>query len=188
MFLTLPEELVVAILAQVPFGSRLRAAATSTFFLKHCMTATHDLDLQEYRHALNDASQITGLLKRLPHLTRLSLKRCFKVQVSSLFESNTIFLRLIDLDVIGARMLNSVDEARSIFAKVPNLEEINFGLFDSMTDDYLETVGQSCPKLRRLWIGGCRLITSSGIRKITSQCPKLSNFNFCACYTLDGGA
>jgi hypothetical protein len=185
--LDLPRELVDLILAQLPLACRLRAASVCRLFRHSVRRATTELDFQEHRLLLLNSAQIIPLLQNLPHLRRLSLKRCFKLDIRDIFLAN-YFPDLIDLDISGTRLQNSIEEAEIIFSRVPALEELNIGLFDSMSDIFIGIIADRCPKLRRLWIGGCRDITVAGIRKISSECPKLNNFNFCACYQFNSGS
>eukprot|EP01122_Echinamoeba_exundans_P008337 TRINITY_DN274_c0_g1_i5.p1 TRINITY_DN274_c0_g1~~TRINITY_DN274_c0_g1_i5.p1 ORF type:complete len:434 (-),score=19.70 TRINITY_DN274_c0_g1_i5:83-1384(-) len=179
--LDIPRELLDHILSLLPVPCRLRAARVCRLFQLSAWRATRELDLQEHRLSLLNSSQIIPLLQNLPHLRRLSLKRCFKLDIKEIFLGN-YFPDLIDLDISGTRLQNSTEEAEIIFSRVPSLEELNIGLFDSMSDSYIEIIGTRCPKLRRLWIGGCRDISVEGIRLISSSCSNLINFNFCACY------
>ncbi|PKA57727.1 F-box protein SKP2A [Apostasia shenzhenica] len=141
-----------------------------------------DLDLSK-SHKLTDSS-LYALAHGCPHLTKLNISGCTAFSDSALAYLMSFCRNLKYLNLCGCVMAASDRALQAIAYNCRQLQSLNLGWCEDVTDKGVICLALGCPDLRALDLCGCVLITDESVIALANGCPRLRSLGLYYCQNI----
>ncbi|RLM97798.1 F-box protein FBL2 [Panicum miliaceum] len=148
--------------------------------LAHKFTKLQVLTLRQNKPQLED-SAVEAVANYCHDLRELDLSRSFRLSDRSLYALAHGCPRLTRLNISGCS--NFSDTALTyLTCRCKNLKCLNLcGCVKAASDRALQAIAQNCGQLQSLNLGWCDNITDKGVTSLASGCPDLRAVDLCGC-------
>jgi len=141
-----------------------------------------ELDLSR-SFRLSDLS-LYALAHGCPHLTRLNISGCSNFSDSALVFLSSQCKNLKCLNLCGCVRAASDRALQAIACNCGQLQSLNLGWCDSITDKGVTSLASGCPELRAVDLCGCVLITDESVVALANGCPHLRSLGLYYCQNI----
>ncbi|KAK1300932.1 F-box protein SKP2A [Acorus calamus] len=141
-----------------------------------------DLDLSK-GHRLTDSS-LYALAHGCPHLTKLNISGCSAFNDSALAYLASVCTKLKCLNLCGCVRAASDRALQAIAYSCIQLQSLNLGWCENITDKGVISLALGCPDLRALDLCGCVLITDESVIALANGCPHLRSLGLYYCQNI----
>ncbi|KAJ6811067.1 F-box protein SKP2A-like isoform X1 [Iris pallida] len=141
-----------------------------------------DLDLSK-SHGLSDRS-LYALAHGCPCLTKLNISGCSAFSDSALAYLTGFCRNLKNLNLCGCVKPASDRALEAIGYNCSQLQSLNLGWCESITDIGVISLALGCPDLRALDLCGCVLITDESVIALANGCPRLRSLGLYYCQNI----
>ncbi|KAL6614064.1 hypothetical protein ACP70R_036334 [Stipagrostis hirtigluma subsp. patula] len=141
-----------------------------------------ELDLSR-SFRLSDRS-LYALAHGCPHLTRLNISGCSNFSDAALVFLTSQCKNLKCLNLCGCVRAASDRALQAIGCNCGQLQSLNLGWCDSITDKGVTSLASGCPELRAVDLCGCVLITDDSVVALANGCPHLRSLGLYYCQNI----
>lgn len=141
-----------------------------------------ELDLSR-SFRLSDRS-LYALAHGCPHLTRLNISGCSNFSDAALVFLSSQCKNLKCLNLCGCVRAASDRALQAIACNCGQLQSLNLGWCDSITDKGVTSLASGCPELRAVDLCGCVLITDESVVALANGCPHLRSLGLYYCQNI----
>lgn len=148
--------------------------------LAHKFTKLQVLSLRQIRAQLED-NGVEAVANNCHDLRELDLSRSFRLSDRSLYALAHGCSRLTRLNISGC---SNFSDAALVFlsSQCKNLKCLNLcGCVRAASDRALQAIACNCGQLQSLNLGWCDSITDKGVTSLASGCPELRAVDLCGC-------
>ncbi|XP_066307653.1 F-box protein SKP2A-like [Miscanthus floridulus] len=142
----------------------------------------HELDLSR-SFRLSDRS-LYALAHGCPHLTRLNISGCSNFSDAALVFLSSQCNNLKCLNLCGCVRAASDRALQAIACNCGQLQSLNLGWCDSITDKGVTSLASGCPELRAVDLCGCVLITDESVVALANGCSHLRSLGLYYCQNI----
>lgn len=141
-----------------------------------------DLDLSR-SFRLSDRS-LYALADGCPHLARLNISGCSNFSDTALMDLTASCTGLKYLNLCSCVRAASDRALQAIGQNCNQLQSLNLGWCESVTDKGVVCLASGCPNLRALDLCGCILITDESVIALANGCPRLRSLGLYYCQNI----
>ncbi|KAF3329322.1 F-box protein SKP2A-like protein [Carex littledalei] len=139
------------------------------------------LSLRQNRPQLEDGA-VEAVANNCHELKDLDLSRSFRLSDRSLYALSDGCPHLTRLNISGCS--NFSESALAIGQNCNQLQSLNLGWCESITDKGVVCLASGCPNLRALDLCGCILITDESVIALANGCPRLKSLGLYYCQNI----
>lgn len=148
----------------------------------NCCHDLRELDLSR-SFRLSDRS-LYALAHGCPHLTRLNISGCSNFSDAALAFLTSQCKDLKCLNLCGCVSAASDRALQAIACNCGQLQSLNLGWCDGITDKGVTSLASGCPELRAVDLCGCVLITDESVVALADGCPHLRSLGLYYCQNI----
>uniref|UniRef100_A0A8R7PVV9 F-box/LRR-repeat protein 15-like leucin rich repeat domain-containing protein n=1 Tax=Triticum urartu TaxID=4572 RepID=A0A8R7PVV9_TRIUA len=148
--------------------------------LAHKFTKLQVLSLRQIKPQLED-SAVEAVANSCHDLRELDLSRSFRLSDRSLYALAHGCPHLTRLNISGC---SNFSDAALIYltSQCKNLKCLNLcGCVRAASDRALQAIARNCSQLQSLNLGWCDTVTDGGVTSLASGCPELRAVDLCGC-------
>ncbi|KAK1668639.1 hypothetical protein QYE76_056798 [Lolium multiflorum] len=148
--------------------------------LAHKFTKLQVLSLRQIKPQVED-SAVEAVANNCHDLRELDLSRSFRLSDRSLYALAHGCLHLTRLNISGC---SNFSDAALIYltSQCRNLKCLNLcGCVRAASDRALQAIARNCGQLQSLNLGWCDTVTDWGVTRLASGCPELRAVDLCGC-------
>ncbi|KAG0488081.1 hypothetical protein HPP92_006892 [Vanilla planifolia] len=141
-----------------------------------------DLDLSKSQK-LSDSS-LYALAHGCPQLTKLNISGCTAFSDCALSYLTSFCKKLKYLNLCGCVRAASDRALQAIAVNCRQLQSLNLGWCEDITDEGVICLALGCPDLRAIDLCGCLLITDESVVALANGCPHLRSLGLYYCQNI----